>query len=138
MARTTAHVPRSAATGARVARSRSESASEPTGPQHEAQAEILRDAAHALAQARELTEGRPADSDALRYLESSRLLPEASPASLSPADQVKLAHTQADQIVHVILAVLDGLGLSHEDWERGLDIAMRALRGSTEDDWSPL
>jgi hypothetical protein len=57
---------------------------------------------------------------------------------MSSADQRKLAETQADEIVHVILAVLDGLGLSEEDWDRGHDLASDALRAASAEGWSPL
>jgi len=38
----------------------------------------------------------------------------------------------------VMEAVLDGLGLSQEDWERGRDIALRELRAAAGQDWEPL
>jgi hypothetical protein len=77
------------------------------------------------------------DHPALRYLESSRLNALA-PTLLSPADQAKLFYAQAELVVRVITAVLDGLGLSSDDWDQGCEIAMRELKASTPDDWSPL
>jgi hypothetical protein len=79
----------------------------------------------------------PADRPAVRYLESSRLNAVA-PAPLRPADQAKLSYAQAELVVHVITAVLDGLALSAEDWDQGSEIAMRELQASTPEDWSPL
>ena len=74
---------------------------------------------------------------ALRYLESSRLLV-PPPAPLDPAEQRKLTADLADLVTHVITAVLDGLGLSDADWERGKKIAMEALMAATREGWSPL
>jgi hypothetical protein len=82
------------------------------------------------------TEAR-AGSWAYRYLESSRLLVPA-PAPLSPAEKTKLAGEQADLLVGVLFAVLDGLGLSDEDWEKGRSIAEKALQAVVEEGWSPL
>jgi hypothetical protein len=56
----------------------------------------------------------------------------------NPADLAKLADSQADMLVGVIRAVLDGLGLSNEDWERGSEIASDALRACSVQGWEPL
>jgi hypothetical protein len=77
------------------------------------------------------------DRPALRYLESSRPLGQAS-AALSPADQTKISYAQAELVVHVITTVLDGLGLTHEVWEQGSEIAMSELKAASEESWSPL
>jgi len=75
---------------------------------------------------------------AIRYLESSRRLPPTVSAPVPPADQVRLAYAQADQIVGAITAVLDGLGLSAEDRERGRKLAADALRAASVEGWCPL
>ena len=51
---------------------------------------------------------------AFRYLESNRRLGLVPPA-MSPTEQHKLAEEQADLLVGVIWAVLDGLGLNDEE-----------------------
>jgi len=74
---------------------------------------------------------------ALAYLASmSPQHPVPPPAN--PADAAKLAHAQADMLVGVIRAVLDGLGLSDEDWERGSKIAQEELRACSRQGWEPL
>ena len=55
----------------------------------------------------------------------------------NPADLAKLADSQADMLVGVIRAVLDGLGLPDEQWERGSEIASDALRACTVEGWEP-
>ena len=55
----------------------------------------------------------------------------------NPADLAKLADSQADMLVGVIRAVLDGLGLSDEQWERGREIAQEALTACTVQGWEP-
>ena len=55
----------------------------------------------------------------------------------NPADLAKLADSQADMLVGVIRAVLDGLGLSDAEWERGSEIASDALRACTVPGWEP-
>jgi hypothetical protein len=72
-----------------------------------------------------------------RYLESSRMLGPVAPA-LPPDQMRKLAEGDADRIVGVISAVLDGLALSDEDWERGRNLAAEALRAVAVEGWSPL
>jgi hypothetical protein len=57
--------------------------------------------------------------------------------SRDPADQAKLAYAQADMLVGVIRAVLDGLGLSDSEWQRGSEIASEALRACSTPGWEP-
>jgi hypothetical protein len=83
----------------------------------------------------EMVGNASSDGPALRYLESSRLLV-PPPAPLDPAEQRKLTADLADLVTHVITAVLDGLGLSDADWERGKKIAMEALMAATREGWS--
>jgi hypothetical protein len=78
-----------------------------------------------------------ADRWAFRYLESSRRLGQIPPA-MSPTESHKLAEEQADMLVGVIWAVLDGPGLSDEEWEKGRLLAEKALRDVAEEGWSPL
>ena len=134
MARRAALVPRSGATGARVARAGSGSAKRPTRPRRNARAELLRHVDQVLD---DRTKRPPIHRWAIRYLESSRGLG-PPPAPASPADQVRISNAQAELVVHVITAVLDGLGLSDEVWEQGSDIAMRELKAASPEDWSPL
>jgi len=54
-----------------------------------------------------------------------------------PADLAKLADSQADMLVGVIRAVLDGLGLPDEQWDRGSEIASDALRACAVEGWEP-
>jgi hypothetical protein len=137
MARPTTHVRHRVATAARVGRTRSGSANEPTRSQLDARTELRSQAARALAQIPELGPCRRSDDWAIRYLESSRSLG-PTPAPLSPADQIKITSAQAEMVAHVITAVLDGLGLSDEVWYQGSEIAMRELAATTPEDWSPL
>jgi hypothetical protein len=82
--------------------------------------------------------GRPPESEwAIRYLETVRGFKPA-PAPMSQAEQVKLAEVQADRIVGAITAVLDGLGLSEEDRDRGRKLASDALRAASTHGWEPL
>lgn len=83
-----------------------------------------------------LTDTR-ADRWAFRYLESSRRLGQIPPA-MSPTEQHKLADEQAEMLVGVIWAVLDGLGLSDDEWEKGRALAEKALREVADEGWSPL
>jgi hypothetical protein len=57
--------------------------------------------------------------------------------SRDPVDQAKLAYAQADMLVGVIRAVLDGLGLSDSEWQRGSEIASDALRACSQPGWEP-
>jgi hypothetical protein len=77
------------------------------------------------------------DRWAYRYLESSRLLV-PPPAPLDPAEQRKLTQGLADLVADVITAVLDGLGLQDGDWERGSELAEKALMAATQEGWEPL
>jgi len=78
-----------------------------------------------------------ADCWAVRYLETVRGF-KPPPPPMSPAEQIKLAETQADQIVGVTRAVLEGLDLSDADYTRGIDIAIKELRASSSQGWEPL
>ena len=54
-----------------------------------------------------------------------------------PADQAKIAYAEADMMVGVITAVLDGLGLPDEGWQRGSEIARKALTACSRRGWEP-
>jgi hypothetical protein len=84
-----------------------------------------------------VSHARP-DRWALRYLEASRPTSVVAAAPLSAADLAKLASAQADQIVGVIRAVLEGLNLSDADYTRGLDLAIKELRVTSGQRWEPL
>jgi hypothetical protein len=75
---------------------------------------------------------------ALHYLEAGRPTGVVVPANLSAEDKTKMAYAQADQIVGVIRAVLEGLNLSDADYTRGIDIAIKELRASSAGGWEPL
>ena len=90
-----------------------------------------------LATAQERSTEARSNQAALRYLESSRLLV-PPPAPLDPAEQHKLTQEMADLVADVIAKVLDGLGLSDADWERGRNLAMDALTAVTQEGWAPL
>ena len=79
-----------------------------------------------------------ADGWALRYLEASRPTSVFAPAPSSAGDKAKLANVQADQMVSVIVAVLEGLNLSDADFQRGIDLAVEALRATSAQGWEPL
>ena len=93
--------------------------------------------AQVVAAAQERAAEARSEEAALRYLESSRLLV-PPPAPLDPAEQHKLTEELADLVADVIAKVLDGLGLSDADWERGRSLAMEALSAVTREGWSPL
>jgi hypothetical protein len=76
------------------------------------------------------------DRWALRYLESSRLLV-PPPAPLDSAEQRKLTQELADLVAEVIGSVLDGLGLSDAEWQRGRELALTALTAATQEGWEP-
>ena len=130
--RTPAAKPASGATAARVRRSRSKATTEAT------RALLAHVDAFGARVALAATDTRDSTRWALRYLEACRPTSVLAPAPLSPADQAKISYAQADLVVHVIIAVLDGLGLSNEVWEQGCDIAMRELKAASEEGWSPL
>ena len=74
---------------------------------------------------------------AIAYLETVRGF-KPPPPPMSPADQVKLAEIEADQMVGVLRAVLEGLNLSDADYTRGIDLAIKELRASSSQGWEPL
>jgi len=90
-----------------------------------------------LQEASERATGTRSIEAALVYLRSSRLLV-PPPAPLDPAEQRKLTGEMADMVADVIAKVLDGLGLSDADWERGRNIAMEALTAASRAGWEPL
>jgi hypothetical protein len=53
-------------------------------------------------------------------------------------DKAKLASQEADQMVGVIRAVLEGLNLSDADYTRGIDLAIKELRAYSAQGWEPL
>jgi hypothetical protein len=75
---------------------------------------------------------------ALRYLEASRPTSVLATAPLSAEDKTKMVYAQADQMVGVLRAVLEGLKLSDEDYTRGIDLAIKELRASSAQGWEPL
>jgi hypothetical protein len=75
---------------------------------------------------------------ALRYLEASRPASVLATAPLSAEDKTKMAYAQADQMVGVLRAVLEGLNLSDADYTRGIDLAIKELRASSAQGWEPL
>ena len=75
---------------------------------------------------------------ALRYLEASRPTSVLAAAPLSPVDKAKLAYAQADQMVGVLRAVLEGLDLSDADYTRGIDLAIKELQEASGQGWEPL
>lgn len=122
----------SGATVARVRRSRSKAATDAT--------RALLASVDALAAKVAIAAANHNDSTrwALRYLEASRPTSVVAAAPLSPVDKAKLASQEADQMVGVIRAVLDGLNLSDDDFRRGIDLAIRELRANSRDGWEPL
>ena len=74
---------------------------------------------------------------AVRYLETVRGF-KPLPPPMSPAEQRKLAETQADQMAGVVRTVLDGLNLSDADYTRGIDLAIKELRAAASQGWEPL
>lgn len=124
--------PSTGATAARVRRSPSRATTEAT--------RALLAHADALAAKVALAASDTADSTrwALRYLEACQPTSVLPPALLSPADQIKLAYAEADQMVGVVRAVLEGLKLSDADYTRGIDLARDALRASAAQGWEPL
>jgi hypothetical protein len=122
----------SGATVARVRRSRSKAANQAT--------RALRESVNALTAkvARQAASRNDSTRWALRYLEASRPTSVVAPAPLSPVDKAKLAYAQADQLVGVIRAVLEGLKLSDADYTRGIDLAIKELRAAAPQGWEPL
>ena len=128
----TATKPPSAATAARVRRSRSRATTEAT--------RALLVHVDALGAKVANAAVNPNDSTrwALRYLEACRPTSILPPAPLNAADQLKLAHAQADQMAGVIRAVLEGLNLSDADYTRGIDLAIKELQEASGQGWEPL
>jgi hypothetical protein len=124
--------PASGATVARVRRSRSKAATDAT--------RALRANADALAAkvARQAANCNDSTRWALRYLEASRPTSVLAPAPLSAEDKTKMVYAQADQLVGVIRAVLEGLELTDADYTRGIDLAIKELRASSSQGWEPL
>jgi hypothetical protein len=52
----------------------------------------------------------------------------------TPAEVDRIAHSQADSLAAVINTVLDGIGLTPEQRDRGTEIAISELRRATSDD----
>jgi hypothetical protein len=75
---------------------------------------------------------------ALRYLEASRPTSVLATAPLSAEDKTKMAHAEADQMVGVLRAVLEGLNLSDADYTRGIDLAIKELQEASGQGWEPL
>jgi hypothetical protein len=75
---------------------------------------------------------------ALRYLEACRPASVVVAPPLSAGDKAKLASQEADQMVGVLRAVLEGLDLSDADYSRGIDLAIKELRASSSQGWQPL
>jgi len=82
--------------------------------------------------------GTARETWALRYLEASRPTSLLATAPLSAEDKTKMVYAQADQLVGVIRAVLEGLKLSDADYTRGIDLAIKELRAASRDGWEPL
>jgi hypothetical protein len=88
--------------------------------------------------ARQAAERNDSTRWALRYLEASRPTSVLATAPLSAGDKAKLASQEADQMVGVLRAVLEGLNLTDADYTRGIDLAIEALRASSSQGWEPL
>jgi len=125
--------PTSAATGARVRRSRSRTA-------NQASRVLLAnvDALTANLALRGGTGRLDATSLALRYLGPSHAGGVLAPVPMSGEEATKLAHAQADRIVRVIRSVLKSLDLSEAEYAKGIDLAMKALRAEAAGGWEPL
>jgi hypothetical protein len=145
MARASGHVRSAAASSTRAARTGPVSANEPTqrraAPTRAASGARARKAAlrELLAAAGDISE-RAAQTRsepwAIAYLETVRGF-KPPPPPMSPADQVKLAEIQADQMAGVIRAVLERLNLSDADHTRGIDLAIKELRAASSQGWEP-
>ena len=137
MARTTQQVSPGTATGTRVGPKRPASADAPTRQRRADRARLIGGLDGILGKAPELTRPTLERPWAIRYLGTVRGF-KPPPPPMSPAEQQKLAELEADQMVGVIRAVLEGLKLSDADYERGLDIAIEALRAASTQGWEPL
>jgi len=122
----------SGATVARVRRSRSKSANQAT------RALLASMDALAAKVALQAADRNDTTRWALRYLEACRPTSVLATAPLSAEDKTKMAYAQADQMVGVLRAVLDGLNLTDADYTRGVDLARTALRANSRDGWEPL
>jgi hypothetical protein len=84
-------------------------------------------------------QGRTSDL-ALLVLRSRRRDPCAERVAIelerrrTPAEVDRIAHNQADSLANVINTVLDGIGLTPEQRDRGIEIAITELRRATGDD----
>jgi hypothetical protein len=130
--RASAATPTSGASGARVRRSRSKSATEA------ARALLASVDALAAKVARQAANCNDSTRWALRYLEASRPTSVLATAPLSAGDKTKMAYAQADQMVGVLRAVLEGLDLSDADYTRGIDLAIKELQEASGQGWEPL
>ena len=130
--RVAATKPASGATVARVRRSRSKAATDAT--------RALLASVDALAAKVAIAAADHNDSTrwALRYLEASRPTSVLATAPLSAEDKTKMAHAEADQMVGVLRAVLEGLNLSDADYTRGIDLAIKELQEASGQGWEPL
>jgi len=141
MTRAPAHVSPTGAHGAAVGRRRRGSANAPSPPGTQTLAELLRHADEVLAGASQGGGSLQAARAAIGWLQARRPGEVLGPVIVVPADahgRARLLSDQADLMADVMEAVLDGLGLSQEDWERGRDIALRELRAAAGQDWEPL
>ena len=146
MARASGRVRSAAASSTRGARTGPVSANEPTqrrtAPTRAASGARARKAAlRELLAAAQLRTERATETRsepwAIAYLETVRGF-RPPPPPMSPADQLKLASAQADQMAGVIRAVLKGLNLSDADYTRGIDLAIKELRAYSAQGWEPL
>jgi hypothetical protein len=77
---------------------------------------------------------------ALQFLRSRRRDPRAERVAIelerrrTPAELDRIAHNQADSLAAVINTVLDGIGLTREQRDQGIEIAISELRRATGDD----
>ena len=130
--RASATKPASGASVARVRRSRSKAAADAT--------RALRANVDALAAKVAIAAANHNDSTrwALRYLEASRPTSVLAAAPLSAEDKTKMAYAEADQMVGVLRAVLEGLNLTDADYTRGIDLAIKELQEASGQGWEPL
>ena len=141
MARATPHVSPTGAHSAAVGRRRRGSANAPTPPGTHIQAQLLRHADESFAGVSQRARSRQAADAAIGWLQACRPGEVLGPFIVVPADaqgNARLFSDQADLMADVMSAVLDGLGLSEGDWERGRDIAVRELRAAAGQGWEPL
>jgi len=124
--------PASGATVARVRRSRSKAATDATRALLANVDALTAKVAVAAANHNDSTRW------ALRYLAASRPTSVLATAPLSAEDKTKMASQEADQMVGVLRAVLEGLNLSDADYTRGIDLAIKELRAAAGQGWDPL